>query len=497
MTSTAMMSVRRHILPKTPIKRTSLEKIRKRLYATPTSTPASSPVALASITITSRAGIMVKHIEDNSERANTVGVILKQTTGEATETLDVLWTEDGVTTAVEPAKLKDNTATMPTPASSPEVSIFPHEKSFYEGRSKSYKRLLPDKLPEGLLCPLESSDPAEIEQFKEDMDNFLSAGHPKIRQLILGNLVSPLLTFKPYIDYMTDKASPAAYVFEHSTADYDIAQMRTEGKFELAESCEIAIDNLPFHDGFRPLNCAVFYSLLKSIKGFNYALRDITHGDGIGLRNQLWDMMADDHVRSKKLMAINMASDIHDVKYKFERHGVKKYFADIHKSIAKLNSLGAVKQDWEIFGLIFSHMEQQCEEYRQVVVALREKLSNNDNALSLKLIEATFQRKESVHRIGTDNKGTPINAPVAMNRVPNITAARAKTTPQTAPDGKPPLNPQRSKKWPEDLAEKNYGASGSHEADSCKCTSHEDCTGQSLRKKQNWKQAGCNSTLIS
>ena len=294
MAATAMMSVTRHILPKTPIKRISLEKIRKRLYTTPASTPPSSPATATTIALTSRAGLMVKHIEDDSARARTLGVILKQTAG--AETLDVIWTSDGATTAIEPAKLLDNTVSTPAPASSPEASIFPHEKSYYAGLSKSYKKLLPDELPKGLLCPLESNDPAEIEQFKEDMDNFLSAGHPKIRPLLIGDLVSPLLTYKPYIDYMTDKTKPDACVFDHSTANADFAQMRKEGKTELAESCETAIDNLPFHDGFRPLNCAVFYSLLKSIKGFSYALRDIVHGDGISLRNQLWDMMDDDHV---------------------------------------------------------------------------------------------------------------------------------------------------------------------------------------------------------
>ena len=39
------------------------------------------------------------------------------------------------------------------------------------------------------------------------MDNFLCAGHPKIRPLLLVNMESPLLTFQPYdIDYKTKEA---------------------------------------------------------------------------------------------------------------------------------------------------------------------------------------------------------------------------------------------------------------------------------------------------
>ena len=192
MSAAAMLSVERHILPKTPIKRVSLQKIRKQLYATPTSTPVSSPAARADITVTSRAGLLVKHIKDDSERADTIGLIL-QRTSLTSDTLDVIWTADGVTTSVKPELLIDNTAPLAAPAPAPQLSIFPHERSFYEGRSKSYKRLLPDSLPKELICPLESSDPIVIEQFKQDMDNFLCAGHPKIRPLILGDIASPLL----------------------------------------------------------------------------------------------------------------------------------------------------------------------------------------------------------------------------------------------------------------------------------------------------------------
>ena len=118
--------------------------------------------------------------------------------------------------------------------------------------------------------------------------------------------------------------------------------------------------------------------------------------------------MSGDEVKSKKLLAMSLSADITKVQYKFIRHGVKRYFADIHETLARLKTLGATKQDWEIFGAIFVHMEKQCEEYRQVVVSLRDKLSLNDNALTLKSIEAAFTRKEAVHKIGVDNKGTPL-----------------------------------------------------------------------------------------
>ena len=107
---------------------------------------------------------------------------------------------------------------------------------------------------------------------------------------------------------------------------------------------------------------------------------------------------------------------------------------------------GAVKQDWEVFGVIFSHMEKQCEEYLDVVVKLRDKLAENDNALTLKSIEAAFQRKESMHKIGTQNRGAPLNAPVSLT---NHQLFQLAASANTQPPGRPPRKPQRSKKWSE------------------------------------------------
>ena len=59
-----------------------------------------------------------------------------------------------------------------------------------------------------------------------------------------------------------EKASPAEYQFDHASIDVDLSQMRKDGEHDLEEQCEIAVDNLSFHDGFRPLNNAMFYALL-------------------------------------------------------------------------------------------------------------------------------------------------------------------------------------------------------------------------------------------
>ena len=74
----------------------------------------------------------------------------------------------------------------------------------------------------------------------------------------------------------------------------------------------------------------------------------------------------------------------------------------------------------EIFGSIFEHMSKQCEEYHQVVISLRDKLSEDDDVLALKSNENAFTRKETVHKIGIDNKGTPVAKPVSLKPTPII-----------------------------------------------------------------------------
>ena len=210
------------------------------------------------------------------------------------------------------------------------------------------------------------------------MDNFDCLAHPRIRRLITGEFEPPLLSCQPYLDHMRSKM-PAGqdYVFDHSTADDDIKSMREDGLHQLADRCERLLDNPPAYDGFRPCNNAVFHAMIKSLKADDlYIVRTVNYyGDGIGIRNRIWDAMTGDACKSKKLLAMGHSNKIAEVKYRFERHGVVKYFSKIHAEIAKLRTLGAQKQDWEIFSIVFEHMSQQCMEFRDAVADIRDKLS--------------------------------------------------------------------------------------------------------------------------
>ena len=129
--------------------------------------------------------------------------------------------------------------------------------------------------------------------------------------------------------------------------------------------------------------------------------------------------MSGDDFKSKKLMAMNISQSLlTDVRYRFVRHGVTKYFSEIHKKIARLNALGAAKPDWELFSTILNHMDQHCIEYQRVVADIRKELISDESKVTLRSIERAFLDAETVNNIGTDNKGTPIARPVKLKPPP-------------------------------------------------------------------------------
>ena len=146
------------------------------------------------------------------------GVVLRKTAGPSSNTLDILWNSTGQITAILPKALALFCPAKPAPF--PSITAQPSELSFdnqsvwssASSRTNSvllwlsggYKPLLSTKFPKDLrkCCPLDSISIPEIETFQISMNNFLSQGHPRIRQLITGEFESPLISFEDYIDFM-------------------------------------------------------------------------------------------------------------------------------------------------------------------------------------------------------------------------------------------------------------------------------------------------------
>ena len=399
--------------------------------------------------------------------------------------LNILWTTDAQTEAIDLAHLVPYTAPPQTaaataataPAATGTTNSLQILKPELQRRyTRSFQPIQREKFPKDLICPLDSVDPHEIELYQLRLENYVCAAHPRIRSLITGDLEPPLLSFKPYLDHMKAGCSPEDYIFDHVTADEDIKNMHDNNLVDLADMCDALLDNPPAYDGFRPCNAALFHAIVKSLKpSDSYVLQDVIFGDGIRLRNKIVDMMTGDACKSKKLLAMTQSTKITDIKYRFQRHGIKKYFAQIHKAIAKLKTLGAQKQDWEVFSAIFDHLSKQCMEFREVVKDIRTQMSKDDSIVTLKYIEVAFQRKETVFKIGTQCKGTPIPEPTKMQPVPSPSSKfpAAKATPKgDKGDGRPPLGATRE--LPEIRARNNYGPRGSHKPGSCKYTFHKN-----------------------
>ena len=73
-----------------------------------------------------------------------------------------------------------------------------------------------------LVCPLDSIDTEVIEWYQMQIDNFIFAVHPGMRQLITGELELPLLSYKPYLEYMRSLTTSGTYLFNHAKADEDM-----------------------------------------------------------------------------------------------------------------------------------------------------------------------------------------------------------------------------------------------------------------------------------
>ena len=277
-----------------------------------------------------KVGTLVKHVQVvGNSRSAQIGVV----TGNAPldgDMLTVLWTNDGATESVDPINLAIATAPQAqtsTQQSTPTASVLSSIQPVLQRKyARSYKSLLREKLPKDLICPLDSSDREEIERFQMRLDHYVCAAHPRIRQLITGELDPPLLSFKDYIEYKKHGAGNGTdYVFDHATADEDIKNMRINNLHDLADTCEALLDNPPSYDGFRPCNSALFQAIVKSLRPADmYILRTVAYGDGIRLRNAIWDSMTGDACKSKKLLAMTQSTKMNDVHYRFERHGVKK-----------------------------------------------------------------------------------------------------------------------------------------------------------------------------
>ena len=324
-----MLNIRSVVLGSTPIRTTSRHSVARRQLFTPVTSPNNSPVQDANqsaVDVNTRPGTMVIRIEeDGHPYSGKTGVILRTTAGPSPTTLDILWNVDGTISTDLPSNLRlmqiDQTPTATSTVTPPPASsAIPSHQSDTTNSRHGYKPVLPTKLPKHLRqsCPLDSISPQDVELFQIRMDNYLSAGHPNVRLLIMGKLESPLLDYLSYIRYMERLLAPQPFVFDHADAELHIQQMQSNGDHQLAMECEQLLDNRPYFDGFRPCNSAVYFAMLDSLKHDDlYIMRGITHGDGIRLRNKIWDSMTGDAVKSKKLMDMSMSQEVSDLKYQF------------------------------------------------------------------------------------------------------------------------------------------------------------------------------------
>ena len=396
-------------------------------------------------------------------RQNDMGVILAHASGGNCE---VLWQSDKTRTQVmyNDLRIWDPNAPKQTGATVTPVA----KKSKYKHK---YKRLISGSKPEGLVCPLNSTNAAKIEQFQMRFDNYLFSGHPNVEKVVLGSIDNPIQYCDEFVQLMRTRCAPNAFVFDpRKTNEYlDIVRV---AKPELLPKLEFLLDG-EMGDGYRQVNKAIYNATIECIhEDDSWVWKSVERNDGIGLRNLLWEKMEGGDRSQRTIAAMQTKMNLDDIYYRFQTHGIGKYFAKVHSKLGKLSRLGRVMDKMTALSAIFQHLGGQCLEYREEADKLRSKFVEDQESVTLKSAQLAFIKVESTHGLGTTSKGTPIPASTPMSgpstdlkQIPAKISGFAGTKAHKAAAG-----------TPEAMAESNYGAKGSHPAGSCPVWKHRNHT---------------------
>lgn len=394
------------------------------------------------------------------------GMVFQQTE----DKFSVIWRSDGAKTTHSSDELALIESPRPPPASSSSTTA-----NISPDRIK-HKDLITTSVPESLKCPLHSQDTVEIQTFQLLMDNVLFSGHPNVKKVILGHLDNPLQYCQEFIELMALKESPDPFIFDPRKSEYYLSVVAV-AKPNLLPTLEMILDNGKYNDGYRPANAAIYSKLMQSLhKTDLWALRQVERGDGVGLRNILWRKMQGGSKTQRRLQSLKTPLTVSDINYKFEFHGVDKYFAKIHTKLGSFKLIDRSMDPTTTLTEIFQHMEKQCLEYKETIDKQRTKFVASEQNVTLASLQIALETVETANGLGVTSKGTPIPQIIPMNPVPPTKSIPANSVSFAGSKNAPAPKSGPSKKVDERNAKQNYGAPGSHTRGACKYPKHHDDT---------------------
>ena len=103
-------------------------------------------------------------------------------------------------------------------------------------------------------------------------------------------------------------------------------------------------------DGYRPVNKAIYNACIRADD--LWVTKTVERNDVVGLRNLLWNKMEGDNESQHTITAMQAPMNFDDHFYRFQSHGIDKYFAGIH---SKLDRLKNYRQNVNTLSYIQSH----------------------------------------------------------------------------------------------------------------------------------------------
>ena len=102
----------------------------------------------------------------------------------------------------------------------------------------------------------------------------------------------------------------------------------------------------------------------------------------------------------RTITAMQTPMTLSDIYYRFQRHGIDKYFDKINTKIGKLNRIGRSMDKMSILSAIFRHLGSQCMEYKAEADDLLKKFVKDNTSVTLKSTQLAFANIETAHGLG-------------------------------------------------------------------------------------------------
>ena len=213
---------------------------------------------------------------------------------------------------------------------------------------------------------------------------------------------------------MKMRHAPAEFIFDARKCN-EYLQIVSTAMPALMPKLEDLLDNGRALDGYRQVSKTIYNATFECIDSKDiWITKQVERGDGIGLRTILWNKMEGGNESQRTITAMQTPMNLNDIHYRFQQHGIDKYFDKVNAKIGKLNRIGRVMDKMSVLSAIFQHLGSQCTEYKTEADLLLKQFVKDKTSVTIKSAQLAFTNIETTHGLGVTSKGTPIPKTIPM-----------------------------------------------------------------------------------